>query len=63
MERGVPAGTAMPIHELYSYAPSPASRRVGTSGAISARLEPVTARARSFPALTAGICMTRLSIV
>lgn len=62
MGRGMPAGTAMPIQELYSYPPSPASPRVGTSAAISDRLEPVTTRARNFPALIAGICVTGLSI-
>ena len=48
---GVPAGASKPIHEIALKPGSALSARVGTSGRAATRLSPVTASARSLPAL------------
>src|SRR5438128_378921 len=51
---GVPAGARIPYHEPASYPGSPDSASVGTSGSNAERFFPVTASARSLPALMCG---------
>ena len=58
---GVLAGAIKLYQFVARYPGKPSSAMVGTSGKSAARLEPVTASARSFPALINGIAVGALA--
>ena len=61
MAAGVPAGAAMPVHEVWFSAGKPSSAKVGTSGSWGRRVAEATARGRSLPAWMCCRNTTRLS--